>query len=62
MKTKTGRKRNKSCATRIPIGISYEYKGFCQDARYNIGCTKVFDKGDGNHSVFQLTLGYKFAL
>ena len=46
----------------IPVGISYEYQGFCLDARYNIGCTKVFDEGDGNHSVFQLTLGYKFKL
>ena len=46
----------------IPVGISYEYMNVCLDARYNIGCTKVFKEGDGNHSVFQLTLGYKFKL
>ena len=46
----------------IPVGISYEYMNICLDARYNIGCTKVFKEGDGNHSVFQLTLGYKFKL
>ena len=46
----------------IPVGISYEYMNVCLDARYNIGCTKVFDNGDGNNSVFQLTLGYKFKL
>ena len=46
----------------IPVGISYEYMNVCLDARYNIGCTKIFDEGDGNHSVFQLTLGYKFKL
>ena len=52
----------KSVDFSVPVGISYEYEGFCLDARYNIGCTKVFKEGDGNHSVFQLTLGYKFKL
>lgn len=46
----------------VPVGISYEYMNICLDARYNIGCTKVFDGGDGNNSVFQITLGYKFKL
>ena len=48
----------------IPVGISYEYMNFCLDARYNIGCTKVWDVDnvDGNNSVFQITLGYKFKL
>lgn len=46
----------------VPVGISYEYMNICLDARYNIGCTKVFKAGDGNNSVFQLTLGYKFKL
>lgn len=46
----------------VPVGISYEYMNFCLDARYNIGCTKMFKEGDGNNSVFQLTLGYKFKL
>ena len=52
----------KSFDLSIPVGISYEYMNICLDARYNIGCTKVFKEGDGNHSVFQLTLGYKFKL
>ena len=52
----------KSVDFSIPVGISYEYMNVCLDARYNIGCTKVFKEGDGNHSVFQLTLGYKFKL
>lgn len=46
----------------IPVGISYEYKNFVLDARYNIGVTKAFKYTDSRHSVFQLTLGYKFAL
>ena len=50
----------------IPVGISYEYKSFVLDARYNIGLTKVYksdysDKSCRN-SVFAITLGYKFAL
>lgn len=52
----------KSFDLSIPVGISYEYMNICLDARYNIGCTTVFKEGDGNHSVFQLTLGYKFKL
>ena len=52
----------KSFDLSIPVGISYEYMNICLDARYNIGCTKVFKEGDGNHSVFQITLGYKFKL
>lgn len=47
----------------VPVGISYEYMNVCLDARYNIGVTKVSDFDDaGCNSVFQLTLGYKFAL
>ena len=52
----------------VPVGISYEYCNICLDARYNIGCTKVFggDNRDydktSNNQVFQLTLGYKFKL
>ena len=52
----------------VPVGISYEYAGFCLDARYNVGTTKVF-KGDtedydksSKNEVFQLTIGYKFHL
>lgn len=46
----------------IPVGLSYEYQNFVLDARYNIGATKVIDNFKGNNSVFQITLGYKFAL
>lgn len=46
----------------IPVGLSYEYKNVVFDARYNIGCTKIVDYADSKHSVFQLTLGYKFDL
>ena len=47
----------------VPVGISYEYAGFCLDARYNIGATKLVDVDDAaKSSVFQLTLGYKFKL
>lgn len=46
----------------IPVGLSYEYKNFVLDGRYNWGVTKVFDDADCKNSVFQITLGYKFAL
>lgn len=46
----------------IPVGISYEYMNICLDARYNIGCTKVWKDVKGCNSVFQITLGYKFKL
>lgn len=46
----------------IPVGLSYEYSNFVFDARYNFGVTKVWDGGDPMNSVFQITLGYKFAL
>ena len=35
----------KSVDFSIPVGISYEYMNVCLDARYNIGCTKVFKEG-----------------
>lgn len=50
----------------IPVGVSYEYKNFLIDARYNIGLTKTFKKTfsekKANNSVFQFTLGYKFKI
>ena len=46
----------------IPVGVSYEYMNICLDARYNIGCTKVYKDIKGCNSVFQITLGYKFKL
>ena len=46
----------------IPVGISYEYRNVCLDARYNIGVSKIADGDAGKNSVFQITLGYKFKL
>lgn len=59
----------------IPVGVSYEYSNFILDARYNWGLTKWYDTdkiksdfgADGEavgdkHSVFQITVGYKFNL
>lgn len=46
----------------IPVGLSYEYESFVLDARYNIGVTKALKDSAPRHSVFQITLGYKFAL
>ena len=53
----------------MPIGLSYEYKNFVLDARYNCGITdikeereKVVSSFKANHSVFQFTLGYKIDL
>lgn len=46
----------------IPVGLSYEFSNVVLDARYNFGCTKVFDGADCRNSVFQITLGYKFDL
>ena len=46
----------------IPVGLSYEYQSFVLDARYNIGVTKALKDIDSRHSVFSITLGYKFAL
>ena len=43
----------------IPIGLSYEYKNFVIDGRYNFGLTKINKHADSKNSVFQLTLGYK---
>lgn len=56
----------------IPIGLSYEYRNFVIDGRYNFGVTKWGDDisiagqtistGGSKNSVFQITLGYKIAL
>lgn len=48
----------------IPVGVSYEISNVVLDARYNWGVTEYF-KNDANgekNSVFQITVGYKFAL
>ena len=52
----------KDFAFAIPVGVSYEYESFVVDARYNIGVTKALKNVDSRHSVFSITLGYKFAL
>ncbi len=54
----------------IPVGVSYEFSNVVIDARYNWGLTKWADGSkltaaqgaNSKHSVFQLTVGYKFAL
>ena len=46
----------------IPVGMSYEFSDFVIDARYNWGVSKMVDGFDSKNSVFQFTLGYKFAL
>lgn len=47
----------------IPVGISYEYKNVVLDGRYIFGTTKTFKDVEKNKtSLFQITLGYKFAL
>ena len=50
----------------IPIGISYQVPTIpiYIDGRYNLGLTKINKDGDVNYKnqVFQLTVGYKFAL
>lgn len=60
---------SKSVDFSIPVGLSYEISDFVIDARYNWGVTKIADGdagkvlyGDAKNSVFQLTVGYKFAL
>lgn len=48
----------------IPLGVSYEYSHVVLDARYNFSLTKAISVlGESTkHSVFQITLGYKFSL
>ena len=50
----------------IPIGISYQVPTIpiYIDGRYNLGLTNINKDGDVNYKnqVFQLTVGYKFAL
>ena len=52
----------KSVDFSIPVGLSYEISNFVIDGRYNFGVTKWMDDNDSKHSVFQITLGYKFDL
>ena len=50
----------------IPIGISGEYKNFVLDVRYNISLTKINKNSNSENKyrsdLFQITVGYKFAL
>ena len=53
----------------VPMGLSYEISGMVFDARYNLGVTKIMGgfakndvRPDSRNSVFQFTIGYKFAL
>jgi opacity protein-like surface antigen len=50
----------------IPMGVSYQVPTIpiYIDARYNLGLTNINKEGDTNYKnqVFQLTVGYKFAL
>ena len=47
----------------IPVGLSYEFNNVVLDARYNWGLTKIAkERYDSKNSVFQFTVGYKFAL
>lgn len=52
----------KSVDFSIPIGLSYEFNGFVVEGRYNFGVTKIMEGEDCKNSVFQFTVGYKFAL
>ena len=52
----------KSVDLSIPVGLSYQYQNIVFDARYNWGVTKIVDDADSKHSVFQITVGYKFSL
>ena len=54
----------KSVDFAIPVGLSYEYRNFQFDARYNFSATKAIEaEGESTkHSVFQFTVGYKFDL
>ena len=49
----------------IPIGVSYEISDFVIDLRYNLGLNKTNKADNGSKArsdLFQVTLGYKFAL
>lgn len=46
----------------IPLGFSYDFSDFFIDGRYNLGITNWAKGGDSKHSVFSVTLGYKFPL
>ncbi len=59
-------KYTKSVDFSIPVGVSYQFNNIVIDGRYNWGLTKVYKSNsdfiDLKNSVFQITVGYKFAL
>ena len=49
----------------IPVGLSYEYKNICLDARYYFGLTNMNNVEDSevmHNRVLSITLGYKFKI
>lgn len=48
----------------MPIGLSYEFKNFVVDARYNFGLTNIIKEANtsdnSKNSVFQFMVGYRF--
>ena len=45
----------------IPVGLSYEYKNFVTDARFNFGWTDLSDAGGYVRNIsFALSVGYRF--
>ena len=52
----------KSFDLSLPLGLSYEFHNIVIDGRYNLGLTKIVEGYKTKHSVFQITLGYKFRL
>ena len=43
----------------IPFGLSYEYKSFIFEARYNLGVTNLAKDDDSKNRVVQITAGLK---
>lgn len=58
----------KNFVVSLPIGLSYEYKNFVADVRYNFGLTDVmkvedsYDFSSIRNNVLAITLGYKIGL
>ena len=49
----------------MPFAVSYQYRKWVFDARYNLGLNNVTYgtwTNSGHNSVFQFTVGYKFSL
>lgn len=46
----------------LPVGVSYEYRNFCLDIRYNIGLTETWEGTDTHSHSLTFTLGYDLPL